>query len=268
MSDLTAIDILINPDEATIAARPRVSTRGCARACRTGSRSTPPTSRTSPRCSATCAPPTSTTSTPPSSRRSPHTDVAALSYQAVAIRHADWGVPGQGLAVLVLQPSPQVLDFQAALLAAVTPFTESGGTAAAFVTDPGESRSARARWTGSTGYVPDQIGAGIHRPHHRRFRHPGRPQRHRGRALRRLPRPPGQRRRLPPRQQRHRPHSSSRRGRWRPSSRPGRPTLLRRPARRTGGQRHRGPEPDTPKGWLLSTRSIRCAPKSRCCSAW
>ena len=43
-------------------------------------------------------------------------DAASLSYQAVAIGHADWGVPGRGLAVIVLQPSAQVLDFQAALL--------------------------------------------------------------------------------------------------------------------------------------------------------
>lgn len=69
------------------------------------------------------------------------TDVAALSYRAVALRHGDWGVPGQGLAVIVVQPSSQVLDFQAALLAAVTPFTASGGTAPAFVTDPREQIS-------------------------------------------------------------------------------------------------------------------------------
>ncbi|MFD6186410.1 hypothetical protein [Streptomyces goshikiensis] len=43
----------------------------------------------------------------------------------MAIKHADFGVPGQGLAV--------------------TPFTESGGTAAAFVTDPGEGIGQSAR---------------------------------------------------------------------------------------------------------------------------
>ena len=48
------------------------------------------------------------------------TDVAALSYQAVAIRHADWGVPGQGLAGLVIKPSSDVLGLQAILLAAIT----------------------------------------------------------------------------------------------------------------------------------------------------
>src|SRR6476661_8989722 len=53
------------------------------------------------------------------------TDIGALAYQAVAIGHADWGVPGQGLAVMVVRPSGHVLDFQAALLDAVTPFCES-----------------------------------------------------------------------------------------------------------------------------------------------
>ncbi len=92
------------------------------------------------------------------------TDDAALSYDAVALRHADWGVPGQGLAVMVAEPSPQVLDFQAALLAAVTPFTGSGGTDAAFVTDPGEEISqSTIDWV--DGFVPTQIGAGHYIAH-------------------------------------------------------------------------------------------------------
>jgi hypothetical protein len=92
------------------------------------------------------------------------TDTGALSYQAVGIGHGDWGVPGQGLAVIVLQPSAQVLDLQAALLAAVAPFTESGGTAAAFVTDPGEDISQSTRdWV--EGYVPAQIGEGHYIAH-------------------------------------------------------------------------------------------------------
>ncbi|MFI8392956.1 hypothetical protein [Streptomyces sp. NPDC085540] len=85
------------------------------------------------------------------------TDTSALSYRAVAVKHADWGVPGQGLAVILLRPGPQVLDFQAALLAALAPFTGSGGTAAAFVTDPGEAISdSTLDWV--DGYVPAQIG--------------------------------------------------------------------------------------------------------------
>jgi hypothetical protein len=92
------------------------------------------------------------------------TDTKALSYRAMAIRHADWGVPGQALAVILIQPSTQVTDFQAALLAAVAPFTEPGGTAAAFVTDPGEDISqSTLDWV--EGYVPAQIGPGRYAAH-------------------------------------------------------------------------------------------------------
>ena len=92
------------------------------------------------------------------------TDASALSYQAVAIKHADWGVPGQGLAVILVQPSPQVLDLQAALLAAITPCTEPDGTAAAFVTGPGEEiTQSTLDWV--AGYVPAQIGSGRYTAH-------------------------------------------------------------------------------------------------------
>ena len=57
-----------------------------------------------------------------------------------------------------MQPNRQVLDLQAALLAAVTPFTGSGGTDAAFVTDPGQQISRTTKdWVET--YEPDQIGA-------------------------------------------------------------------------------------------------------------
>jgi hypothetical protein len=72
------------------------------------------------------------------------TDTPSLSYQIVKIAHADWGFPGYGPTVLQVQVSPEVLDFQAKLVAAVAAFTESGGTAAAFVADPGE-RTRRTR---------------------------------------------------------------------------------------------------------------------------
>ena len=92
------------------------------------------------------------------------TDMTSLSYQAVKIAHADWGFPGYGPAVLLVQVSPEVLDFQARLAAAVAPFTESGGTAEAFVADPGEVISPTIiNWV--EGYVPAQIGAGKYLPH-------------------------------------------------------------------------------------------------------
>jgi hypothetical protein len=92
------------------------------------------------------------------------TDMSSLSHQAIAIRHGDWGVPGQGLAVLLVQPSPEVLDFQESLLAAITPFFEFKGTAAAFVRDPGEEISQSTMdWV--EGFVPAQIGAGKYIAH-------------------------------------------------------------------------------------------------------
>ena len=61
-------------------------------------------------------------------------------------------------------PAREVLAFQAALLEAVTPYTETGGTAAAFVRDPGEQISQSTRdWV--DGYVPAQIGEGHYIAH-------------------------------------------------------------------------------------------------------
>jgi hypothetical protein len=156
MSDLTAVDILVNPDEETL---------GHARAWNARMRESVPDGfaldgthqphittlqryvRTGELDSVYAAIETTLAAT----------DTSALAYHGVAIKHADWGVPGQGLAVILVQPSAHVLDFQAALFAAVEPFTEPGGTAAAFVTDPGEEISqSTLDWV--EGYVPAQIG--------------------------------------------------------------------------------------------------------------
>jgi hypothetical protein len=92
------------------------------------------------------------------------TDMASLSYKAMKITHADWGFPGVAPTVLMVEAGDKVLDFQAALLAAITPFVESGGTAAAFVADPGETIDPTIiDWVEK--FVPDQIGAGKYFPH-------------------------------------------------------------------------------------------------------
>jgi hypothetical protein len=86
------------------------------------------------------------------------TDVATLSYHVPGITYSEhWGPPGQAAAVLGVHPNQQVLDL-AALLAAVTPFTGTGGTDAAFVTDPGQQISATTKDRVET-YNPDQVGA-------------------------------------------------------------------------------------------------------------
>jgi hypothetical protein len=92
------------------------------------------------------------------------TDLDSLSYKATKITHADWGFPGVAPTVLLVETNGKVLDFQAALLAAITPFCESGGTAAAFVADPGEEISQTiVDWVEK--FVPDQVGAGRYFPH-------------------------------------------------------------------------------------------------------
>jgi hypothetical protein len=92
------------------------------------------------------------------------TDLDALSYTAMKITHADWGFPGIAPTVLLVDVNDKVLDFQAALLAAITPFVETGGSAAAFVADPGEEISPTIiDWVEK--FVPDQVGAGKYFPH-------------------------------------------------------------------------------------------------------
>lgn len=86
-------------------------------------------------------------------------DLSSLGYRVPGIGYSEhWGPPGQAAAVLAVQPDSQVLDLQARLVDAVAPFTGSGGTDAAFVTDPGERISQTTKdWVED--YVPGQTGA-------------------------------------------------------------------------------------------------------------
>ncbi|WP_329561610.1 2'-5' RNA ligase family protein [Kitasatospora sp. NBC_01266] len=86
-------------------------------------------------------------------------DPASLAFHVGGISYSEqWGPPGQAVAVLGVRPNQQVLDLQAALVAAVAPFTGSGATDAAFVTDPDQPISRTTKdWVEA--YVPDQTGA-------------------------------------------------------------------------------------------------------------
>ena len=163
MSDLTAIDVLINPDEATIKRAREVNKRML--------ESMPegwvlddthqPHITTLQRYARTAE---SAQVYEAVENTVADTDMASLSYQVVKIAHADWGFPGYGPTVLQVQVSPPVLDFQARLVAAVAPFTESGGAADVFVADPGEVISPTIiKWVED--YVPAQIGEGNDFPH-------------------------------------------------------------------------------------------------------
>jgi hypothetical protein len=92
------------------------------------------------------------------------TELASLSYEAVKITHADWGFPGIAPTALLVEVNDEVLAFQARLLEAIAPFVEPGGDAAAFVADPGEEISPTIiDWVEA--YSPAQIGAGRYLPH-------------------------------------------------------------------------------------------------------
>jgi hypothetical protein len=93
-----------------------------------------------------------------------NTDMSALGYRAVKIVHADWGFPGYGPTVLLVEVNAAVLKFQSDLVAAIAPYTDDDGTADAFVADPGEVISPTIiDWVNA--YVPAQIGDGKYLPH-------------------------------------------------------------------------------------------------------
>lgn len=163
MTDLTAIDILVDPDEAAIE-RARVVNARLLKTFPDGWA-----------LDATHVPHITTLQRYVRTADLDHvhdavettvgeTDMASLDYKVIKIAHTDWGFPGYGPTVLLVEVGPQVIDFQAKLVAAVAPFVESGGTAAAFVADPGEVISPTIiDWVEK--YVPAQIGKGNYLPH-------------------------------------------------------------------------------------------------------
>ena len=85
--------------------------------------------------------------------------MSLLTFRAIAIKHADWGIPGQGYAVYFVKPSPEVIDFQAKLIATVNPFVEPGGTAAAYVTDANDPEINQTTLNYVERYVPNSSGS-------------------------------------------------------------------------------------------------------------
>ena len=85
-------------------------------------------------------------------------DFSALSFRAARIGHIE-ATPGIGLAGIALDPSPAVLDFQARLIDAAGPFTEPGGTAAAYVTDAAEPGISQPTLDYIEHDIPDHSGA-------------------------------------------------------------------------------------------------------------
>lgn len=159
MSDLTAIDILINPDESTVER---------ARALNARLRQSVPSGF---ELDATHLPHITILQRyvrtadlekvyEAVQKTIAETDMSLLKFRAVAIKHADWAISGQGyLTVYSAKPSPEVIDFQAKLITTVKPFVEQGGTAAAYVTDTSDPEINQATLNYVEQYVPNSSGS-------------------------------------------------------------------------------------------------------------
>lgn len=86
-------------------------------------------------------------------------DPGSLELRGVKVAHMELAAqPGAGLAGLVVRPSQGVLDLQSSLIAAVEPFVAEGGTAAAFATTAEEPEINQDTLDYVERYVPDHSG--------------------------------------------------------------------------------------------------------------
>jgi hypothetical protein len=82
-----------------------------------------------------------------------------LAFRATGLRHMPVSaLPGLALAAIVVTPDPEVLDLQSALIMAVSPFAQPSGTASAFVIGPDEPEINADTLNYVERYVPDHIG--------------------------------------------------------------------------------------------------------------
>lgn len=87
-------------------------------------------------------------------------NTSQLLLRAVALRHMPVVAnPGNGIAAILISPGPVVFELQQSLIAAVEPFTASGGTTAAFETGPQEREINADTLAYVEHYVPDHSGA-------------------------------------------------------------------------------------------------------------
>jgi hypothetical protein len=86
-------------------------------------------------------------------------DVGSLKLTAVALKHLPLtAVPGVGLTGIVVKPSPEVLEFQNRLIGAIAPFTATGGTAQAYVRTEAEPDINQDTIDYIEHYVPEHSG--------------------------------------------------------------------------------------------------------------
>ena len=82
--------------------------------------------------------------------------IESLPLRATGIRHMPLAaIPGHGLAAIVVTPGPETVDLQSKLIEAVSPFVGTGGDARAFVTTPEEPAINADTLEYVERYVPD-----------------------------------------------------------------------------------------------------------------
>jgi hypothetical protein len=87
-------------------------------------------------------------------------DAGDLSLTAQKFAHMEVASnPGAGLTAIVVEPGPEVLDFQGRLIEAVKPFTQSGGSADAYVRTEAEPDINEATVKYVEEYVPAHSGS-------------------------------------------------------------------------------------------------------------
>jgi hypothetical protein len=90
-------------------------------------------------------------------------DVGGLKLTAVRLFHmTSDAIPGVGLAMIEVKLPPEVLDLQAKLIDAVGPFTQSGGTAEAYVRTEAEPDINQDTIDYIERYVPAHSGQNYH----------------------------------------------------------------------------------------------------------
>jgi 2'-5' RNA ligase superfamily protein len=86
-------------------------------------------------------------------------DVASLRLRALRLGSVQVAAtPGIALGVVLIEPTPALHDLQAALIDAVAPYAKSGGTAAAYVTTPDEPDINADTLVHIDEYVPKHSG--------------------------------------------------------------------------------------------------------------
>ena len=156
MSDLTAIDILINPDE-TMLSRAKAANKKMLASAPQGfelDEHHQPHITTLQRYVRTADLDQVFNAV---GKTIDEMDMSKLEFSAEKFAHMETE-PGVGLTAIVVSPGPEVLDFQAQLIDAVKPHAGNGGTADAYVRTDAEPDINDATLKYVDGYVPDHSG--------------------------------------------------------------------------------------------------------------